>query len=223
MFEQEIEMEKKQSSAIPLLLMVGLIVGLVAVAVYFLAESRKVLAPAEATTIVENILKIQGPTTVSFHTGSVKERYDENAHDARYKLLEKISVVKIGKTKAEHTPVSLTPKGTELLQQIADVKQSKDDDGNVAYVVPLASRKLVQVSKITMSGPERATVEYSWRWAPNALGEGFDAAGSGLTGLNTWDRATLIDKYGARFYHEPPTQVTVNLMKTQQGWQIATE
>lgn len=223
MFEQEIEMEKKQSSAVPLLLMVGLIIGLVGVAIYFLAESRKTLAPAEATTVVENILKVQGPTTVSFHTGSVKERYDENAEDARYKLLGRIGVITIGKTKAEHTPVALTAKGTELLQQIADVKQTKDDDGNVAYVVPLATRKLVEVSKITMSGPERAAVEFSWRWAPNALGEGFDAAGSALTGMNTWDRTNLIDKYGARFYHEPPTKVTVNLMKAKEGWQIATE
>ena len=43
MFEQEIEMEKRESSVIPLLMIVGLIVSIVGIAVYYLLENRKVL------------------------------------------------------------------------------------------------------------------------------------------------------------------------------------
>ena len=223
MFEQEIELEKKQSGTLPLLLMVSLIVALVGVAVYFLAESRKVLAPSEAATVVTNILDAQSPPTVSFHTGLVKEGYVESPRDVRYKALEKAGLLKVGKTKSDKAPVTLTAKGNELLKQIPGVKQSKDPDGTEAYVVPLAARKLVEISKITMNGPERAKVQFVWRWEPNALGESFDAAGSMLSGFKTPDRVQLIDKYGARFYHDAPTKVVIALVKAQQGWQAATE
>jgi hypothetical protein len=33
----------------------------------------------------------------------------------------------------------------------------------------------------------------------------------------------LIDKYGADFYHAAPTRASVNLMRTDKGWKIATE
>lgn len=223
MFEQEIELEKKQSTAIPLLLIVGLILGLVGLAVYFLMESRKVLANEEATQVVAKILETQGPTTVTFHTGLVKDRYDENPRDPRYKLLEKAGVISIGKTKDEKTPVGLTSKGEELMKQISGVKATKDEDGNQAFVVPLADRKLLQVSKVTMNGPARAAIQYTWKWQPNVLGEYFDASNGKLSSFSTWDRVALIDKFGARFYQDPPTTVTTNVAKTSQGWQIATE
>ena len=39
-------------------------------------------------------------------------------------------------------------------------------------------------------------------------GDLFDAAGPAVKAFNTWDRSTLIDKYGANFYHDPaPTRV----------------
>ena len=223
MFEQEIELEKKQSTAIPLLLIVGLIVGLVGVAVYFLMESRKVLSNQEATQVVTNILETQGPTVVAFHTGMVKDRSDETTKDARYRLLEKAGIITIGKAKGDTTPVSLTPKGEEIIGQIAGMKKSKADDGSDAYVVPLASRKLLQVLKVTMNGPERAAIEYTWKWQANPLGEYFDASNGKLSSFSTWDRVALIDKFGARFYAEPPTTVTTAVVKTSQGWQIATE
>lgn len=223
MFEQEIELEKKQSGMLPLLLMVALIVALVGVTGYFLFESRKVLAPAEASTVVTTILDAQSPPTVSFHTGLVKEGYVENPRDVRYQALERAGLLKVGKTKGTKDPVTLTPKGSVLLKQIPGVKQSKDPDGTEAYEVPLAARKLVEVSKITMHGPERAVVQFTWRWEPNPLGESFDAAGSMLAGFKTLDRVQLIDKYGARFYHDAPTKVTIALIKAQHGWQAATE
>lgn len=223
MFEQEIEMEKKQGSAIPLMLMVGLIVILVGVAGYFVAQSRKVLTKTDAGTAVTNILAAQGPVTVTFHTGMVRDGYSESPTDTRYKLLQKAGIITIGKAKGDKIPVTLTAKGSDLLKQIQGVKQTTEDNETVKFEVPLASRKLVEVSQVTMNGPERATVQFTWKWAPNALGEDFDAAGSLVGGFNTWDRVSLIDKYGARFYHEAPTKVAIALVKADQGWQPATE
>jgi len=223
MFEQEIELEKRQSSAVPLLIIVVLIIALVGITVHFLMESRKVLAPADAAQVVTKILNEQGPTTVSFHTGLVGERFDESPTDARYRLLEKAGVLTVKKERGENMRVSLTPHGEELLKQISGVKQTKEDKGTESYVVPLATRKLVSVSKITMSGPERATIGYSWRWEPNALGQSFDASGGKLSDFNSYDRVALIDKFGARFYDEPPTPVSTVVVKSPQGWQIATE
>ena len=224
MFEQEIELEKKQSSAVPLLIIVTLIVALVGITVYFLNESRKVLTPAEAAQVVTKILGDQGPTTVSFHTGLLEERFDESSTDARYKLLEKAGVLTVKKErKGDKSRVTLTPQGEELLKQIPGVKKTDEDNGIESYVVPLATRKLLSVSKVTMSGPERATIAYSWRWEPNALGQHFDASGGKLSDFNTYDRVALIDKFGARFYDEPPTSVATVVVKGSQGWQIATE
>jgi predicted transcriptional regulator len=222
MFEQELELEKKQSAAIPLLLIVGCIIALVGVAAYYLAQSRKVLTTPEATTAVSEILKTQGPTTVTFHTGLVAKNFDDDPHDARYRLLEKAGVISISKDKGPKAKISVTAKGEEMLKAISGVKHTEDKDGDT-YVVPLADRKLLSVSNIKMFGPERANVQYSWKWAPNAIGEYFDASGGKLSDFNTWDRMSLIDKYGARFYEEPPTTVTVAMAKTDKGWQLATE
>jgi len=224
MFEQEIEMEKQQSSALPLLLIVGAIVGLVAVSGYFLVQSRRTLSPTEATQVVNDVLKAQGPTTVTFHIGDVKERSDESVKDARYRLLEKSGLINIGKTRGEKTPVSLTPQGEELLKQIAGVTRTKNDDGEEALVVPLATRKLLQVLKVKMNGPERAAIQYSWKWQTNAVGDNFDVSTGKLSEFNTWDRIALIDKFGARTYQDPPVTVVTVVSKNQQGtWQIANE
>jgi len=216
MFEQEMELEKRESSIVPLLLIVTLIVAVVAVSLYFVAESRKVLTMTEATPVVLAALDNQGPATVRFQTGFVGGRL----HDPHYRLLEKAGYIKIGKDNKGKTPVSLTPQGQSLLGEIAGVKKSKDKDGNDEYVVPLAQRKLVEIGKITMLTPSRATVEYSWKWEPNPAGDLFDAAGPAVKSFNTWDRAALIDKYGAHFYHAAPTKVALSLVKSDKGWQV---
>jgi flagellar basal body-associated protein FliL len=69
MFEQEIEMEKRTSSIVPLLLIVSLIVAVVGVSIYFVIQSRKVLTTAEANSVVTGILDGQGPITLRFQTG----------------------------------------------------------------------------------------------------------------------------------------------------------
>ena len=222
MFEQEIEMEKRTSSIVPLLLIVSLIVAVVGVSIYFVIQSRKVLGTAEANSVVAGILDGQGPITLRFQTGIVKAV--DKPRDPHYRLLEKAGYIKIGKdTSDSKTPVSLTPKGATFLAELAGVKKSKDKDGNDQYAVPLAQRKLVSVNKVTMLTPSKATVEYTWKWETNKAGDMFDAAGPAVKAFNTWDRSTLINKYGAHFYHEPPTKVVLALMKTDKGWQIATE
>jgi hypothetical protein len=81
----------------------------------------------------------------------------------------------------------------------------------------------VEIGKITMLSPSRAIVEYSWKWEPTMAGELFDASGPVVKGFNTWDRSTLIEKYGANFYHEVPTKVAAALVKTDKGWQLSTD
>lgn len=223
MFEQEIELEKKTSSIVPLLLIVALIIAVVGVALYFVAESKKVLSAAEASPVVLASLENQPAPTLRFQTGVIKASVSEKPHDPHYRLLEKQGFLKIGKDQNWKTPVSLTPQGQAFLSEIAGVKQSKDKDGNTEYMVPLAQRKLVELGKITMVTPSKAAVEYSWKWETTKAGDLFDAAGPVVKGFNTWDRATLIEKYGANFYHAAPTKVTVALVKTDKGWQVSTE
>ena len=74
-----------------------------------------------------------------------------------------------------------------------------------------------------MLSPSRATVEYFWKWEPTKGGDLFDAAGPAVKAFNTWDRSTLIEKYGANFYHAAPTKVTVLLVKDAKGLGISNE
>jgi len=222
MFEQEVELEKQQSAAVPLVLIAAAIVVAVAFAGYYTVQSRKVLTTPEAANMVIEVLKAQAPTSVSFHTGMIVPDFSESPMDPRYRLLDRIGVITIGKAKGSRTPVSLSPKGEQLLKQIAGVKTSKDSDGNESYVVPLATRKLVDVANVSMDGVGRATVQYTWRWEPNALGDRFDNAGPDVQSFGSWDRQALIDKHGARFYHDVPTKVTIAVVKTSEGWQPAT-
>ncbi len=223
MFEQEMEMEERRGSFVPLLLIICLIVSFVTVATYFVLQSRRVLTTQETSPIITAALESEGPAMVHFHTGIIKASVEEKPHDPHYRLLEKMGFLKIGKDVGYKTPVSLTPKGEAFLKQLAGVKEEKDKDGTEAYSVPLARRRLVEISKITMVNPNRALVNYSWKWDTTAAGELFDAAGATVKGFNTWDRSTLISKYGAAFYHGEPTKVTLALTKGDNGWQVASE
>jgi hypothetical protein len=223
MFEQELALEKKSSSILPLLLLVGLIVGIVGVSLYFVAESRRVLTAAEATPIVSASLDNQPAPTLRFQTGDLDANVSDKVREPHYRLLEKQGLIKIGKAHKGNIPVALTPEGQAFLGEIAGVKQSKNKDGNLEYVVPMGQRKLVEMGKITMLTPGKAAVEYSWKWEPTKAGDLFDAAGPAVKAFNTWDRATLIERYGAHFYHAAPTTVTVALVRTESGWQVSTE
>jgi len=226
MFEQELEMEKRQNSVVPLLLIVALILAILGVAGYFLLESRKVLSSAEAGSLAAGVLKAQGPATITFHTGMVKGSVDDKPHDPHYRLLEKAGLIRLGKDTGAYgtiTPVQLTAEGQKLLSDISGVTKGKEKDGTEVYSVPLAERNLIEVSKVTMLNPSHAMVDIVWKWEPNKLGNLFDASGSMMKTFNTYDRAILIQKYGANFYHGDPTKVTLAMMKNDKGWQIATE
>lgn len=223
MFEQEIEMEKKTSTIVPLLLIVVLIIAVVGVALYFVAESKKVLTAAEASPVVITSLDSQAAPMLRFQTGVIKANVSEKPRDPHYRLLEKEGFLKIGKEQNYKIPVVLTAKGEAFLGEVAGVKQSKDKDGNTQYIVPLAQRKLLEVGKITMLTPSRAAVEYTWKWETTKAGDLFDASGPAVKAFNTWDRSTLIERYGANFYHADPTKITVAMVKTDKGWQVSTE
>jgi len=41
--------------------------------------------------------------------------------------------------------------------------------------------------------------------------------------FNAWDRATLIDNYGAKFYHGQPTKATMSFVREGQEWHVVSE
>jgi len=227
MFEQEIEFEKRSSSVVPLLLIVALILAIVGVAGYYLVQNRKVLSMQEATQVAASVLQNQAPPQLSFHTGFVKSSVNDNPQGVHYKLLQKAGLINLGKptgTYGTTIPVTLTVAGQEFFKRIDGVTTVKEKDGTDLYVVPVAQRKLESVSNITMISPIRATISMKWSWKTNALGELLDASGPTVKSFNSWDRATLIQKYGADFYHGAPTEVTIALAKADNGtWQVATE
>jgi hypothetical protein len=222
MFEQEIAMEKQQSSVLPLLLIITLIVSLVGVAAYYVIENRKVLASEDAVTLVNASLKSQEPAAIHFQTGAVASSVDDKPHDPHYRLLEKAGLLKVGKETGRTTAIVLTPKGEELLSQIPGItKTKKADDGSQAYIVPLAGRKLVGTPKVTMTSMGHAIIEFTWVWEPNQLGEIFNASGPAVQSFNTWDRGTLIDKYSVKFYHGEPTRASLACVRSEKGWELA--
>jgi hypothetical protein len=222
MFEQEIEMEQRQSSVVPLLLIIAMILAFVGVAAYYVIQNQKTLPAAEAALLIEQSLKADGPATIHFESGKVVASVQERPQDANYRLFEKAGLLKLGEDNGHFTPVELTAAGRKMLDEIPGVTNTKDAKGDsVEHVVPIAERKLVGTPKVTMTGMGRATAEFTWAWEPNKMGELLDASGPLVKSFSTWDRATLIDKYGAKFYHGEPNKVTTAFVRGDKGWQIA--
>jgi hypothetical protein len=226
MFEQELELEQKSSTVVPLLLILALAGVIIGTAGYWFVQSRKVLTQPDATNVVTAILKAQGPAVLRFHTGTVKSSINEKPRDPHYKLLEKAGLVKVTtpKGKSEVYNIALTPKGEKELTAFPEFQKSQEKDGTLALTVPLARRQLVEVTKVTMNGPSLARVEYTWKWDPTPVGDLFDANGQLVKGFNIWETQTLIEKYGAAFYHGENKRVGVNLVKTDKGgWHVMSE
>lgn len=221
MFEAEVEMEKR-SSFLPLLLMVSLVAGIVGIASYlvFQVRAKTPLSAQQASGIVTAALQGPGPAVVHFRTGLVMPSADETPGDAHYRLLEKAGIIQSAKAAHRGEMVSLTPAGERLMTALPNIKKWKETDGTFSYQVPLAQRQLVSIAGITMNGVNNAMVEYTWKWAPNQLGEVFDVGGPLVKSFNLWDRQTLIDKYEADFYHGNPTKSTLALVRTDQGWRL---
>ncbi|HVP65270.1 MAG TPA: hypothetical protein VMT82_10250 [candidate division Zixibacteria bacterium] len=223
MFEEELELEKKEGSSFgPLIVIVLLGVLIFGGAGYLIYQSRQTLKTDEAAQVVSKMLSERPPSTVSFHTGTVSSSMFDSTEDPHYRLLAKAGILKMEKIKkSANLKVSLTPDGDTLLTSLQSKKTEKGEE--TEYKVPLATRKLVNVTQITKVAPNRFVVSYTWQWVPNKLGDDFDAAGNLVKGFNTWDRQQLIDKHGAAFYHQAPEQSAVTVMKGTNGWELATE
>jgi len=224
LFAAEIEMESKSSNFLPVVLILALILVVGGTIVYFVKGARDVLTVPVATTAINQILQAQGPSTVRFSTGTVVQSINEKPLDPHYKLLAKAGIVTTKPKGYTSLIVALNPAGEKLFSEIAGVQKATNPDKTVTYVVPLAERKLVEVNKVTMIKPHLAQVEYTWKWAPNRLGQEFDASGSLVKSFATWDRATLIKTYGVDFYGAAPTKATIVLMEGKDGnWKPYTE
>ncbi len=176
--------------------------------------------------MVGDLLKAQGPVTLRFHTGEVKSSINEKPRDPHYRLLEKAGFVKVTpeKKKSDIFDIALTAKGEKELTAFPEFAKSKEKDGSELLVVPLARRKLLQVSKVTMNGPSLAKVEYTWQWETTPLGDLFDANSPDVKKFNIWDTQALIDKYGANFYHSEAKRAMITLVKNDNGtWRMLNE
>jgi hypothetical protein len=217
LFAAEVEMEKKSSSLGPLIMVLALVAVVGGTIFYFIKTAREVLTQPVAQVAINNILKAQGEGRITFSVGTVVSSVNEKPNDPHYKLLAKAGILDV-KQKSYNTIIAtVTSAGQRVLSDIPGVEKGKNPDGNVTYRVPLATRKLVQIDKITMIKPHLAKVDYAWKWDPNRLGKEFDASGELVHNFNTWDRGTLIKSYGVDFYGAAPTKASVVLMETKDG------
>jgi hypothetical protein len=217
MFEQEIELEKKEGSSFGPVLIIFLLIGLFVGGIGFvIIQSRQTVKPEEATAAIQTKLKA-APVSVTFRTGNVS---NTSANDPQYKLLEKAGILKIGKGKGYASQVDLTPAGKELLASLPNVKGVPDSEkATIVYNLPLASRKLVSVGKVTKLNHDKVQVQYTWAWQTTKAGELFDIAGKFVQSLPAYNRAMLIDQHGANFYHSAPSGAAIVLKKGDEGWE----
>lgn len=225
MFEEEIAMEQKESSIVPLLLILclaGVIVGSV---VYWVIQSRKTMSPEQANAAISEILKKQGPVTLIFRTGKVEPSINEKPRDPHYKLMEKAGLLKTSDIKGKDlVNVALTPDGEKMISSIPELRKRDDKDGTTVYFLPLASKKIVAVNKVTMSGPNVAHIEYTWQWAPTPAGEIFDTNSKFVKTFNIWETQTLISKYDVNYYHGEPAKASINMVRGDNDqWRVAQE
>lgn len=82
---------------------------------------------------------------------------------------------------------------------------------------------MAQILHLEVAIPGRATVEFTWRWAPNVLGERFDAWGADVRSFSTDEQMQLMDEYGVRFYRQAPQRAVVALEKSPRGWRLAND
>ena len=169
LFAAEIAMEGKSSNFFPLVLILGLIIVVGGTIYYFVKGAQDVLTASAATASVNKILASQSSATIRFSTGTVTSSVNEKPLDPHYKLLAKAGVVNTKPKGGNALIVDLTGPGESLLGGITDIQKSKNADGTTTYLVPLATRGLVSIDKITMIKPHLAQVDYTWKWVPNRL------------------------------------------------------
>ena len=220
MFETEIEMEKKQGGGFgPVLIIILMVVVVVGGVGYMIWQGRQTLKPEEAAQVLTASLMQKGPAAVKFHTGLITYKVNDTATDPHFKLLAKLGIVTTKPAKDGALQVDLTADGEKRITSIPEF-QKKEDEGVIAYKVPLAMKEVVKVDKVTWVSPTAANVEYTWQWKPNDLGKEFDASGDTVKTFNTWDRSVLIQKYGVDFYSAAPMKETVRMTKKDGKWQL---
>jgi hypothetical protein len=219
MFEQAIEMEKKEGSwfapLLIILVLVGVFVGGFFVVIF---QGKQTLKPEEAASAIDARLKTSAPVTVTFHTGVVSYTAADKPSDPQYKLFENAGILTIAKAKGYAAQVDLTPAGKQFLASLANVQVQPDADNTTTYTLPLASRKLVSVNKVLKLTSDRFQVEYTWAWQTTKAGDMFDIPGRLVQELPSYERSVLIDQHGASYFHGEPSQATLLLMKRDKGW-----
>ena len=224
MFEEELELEKKESSLIPMILIFALVAAIVGTAVYFINQARQKLTPEQAAAVVQKILVARGPATTHFDAGVIKPSVEESPQDANYRILEKAGIVELAKpAKDGSVKISLTKDGETQLAAFPELKKREMKDGTIAYTVPLAERTLVKVDSVEMKSPTVAQVTYEWAWKTNKVGDAFDADSDLIKSFKVWDRQKLIDKFGADFYHGPNQKNTIIVVKEGDNWNISNQ
>jgi arginine repressor len=221
LFEEETKLEQSGVS-FRLIAIMAVIVAIGAGIAYYFVSQRKDLSAAEATPAIVNALRARGPAVIAFKVGHVEPSVSEKPRDPHYRLLEKAGIITIKDDKKGGIYSAVTPDGERLVSALAEFKKLKNTDGTQTYVVPLASREIVSVDRITPQGVNAAHVDFTWRWKPNVLGQRFDASGELVHKFNTWDRATLIKDYGVDFFGETKKSSTY-MVRGEKGWEIGTE
>lgn len=216
MFEQEIKMEERSSSVGPILLIAAVCLTIVATVVYVMHEARKGMTQAEAKHAVTAMLAAKGPALLHFRTGMVTPTATDKPSAPHYKLLQAAQVVTLEK-KDGGMQVTLTEDGAKLLAGIPGTTHMKNADGTEEYAVPLGTRELVAVTGVKVISPSAATILYSWKWHPTAMGDVFDLAGGYVSGMDVWERAELA-KDGADLFHSAAIPDEYNATS---GWQLA--
>lgn len=223
MFEEELELEKKEFGLVPMLMVGALVTAIGLGAAFIYKETRRQFTADQGKQVANAVLAAQGPAVAHFHTGQVKSTNDERPDAAQYRLLAKAGILQVGKEANGKFPVKLTASGEKLFADIPGVRHAEDASRATAYNVPLAERYLVDVAAGTMLVPTRAQFDYRWKWTPNSLGEIYDASGKLVQSFNTWDRQTLIDKNNVKFYHGDPQKNTLHVVWQNDTWQTAKE
>lgn len=220
MFEEELKLEKQSSSIGPMIMIAALVLVLVGGIGFVIFQSNRQLKPEAAAKAIEQNLEARGPATTQFMTGSIGW---SEATEPHYTVLEKAGLISVSKPdKNARKNIKLTADGEKALAAFPEFAPQKDKDGTATYRIPLATRKLVKVEKVTMKTPSIAVVEYTWKWEPNKMGELFDASGKQLQALPSYQRATVIQKHGGDYYSQP-TKVTVKLVNGSKGWAVSND
>jgi hypothetical protein len=211
------------SSSIRFLVILFVVILAGAGAFYWLLSTQKPLNTEQATAALTEILKHQRPASVQFRAGEVQASVDVKPSDPHYALLQKAGYLKVSKMTGGRSKVEITPVGQEVFAKLTGLQKTKQADGTEAYRVPLATRELVSVDKVTMTSHSTAKVLYQWKWVPNQVGDNFDTDGKLVAGFNNWDKQKLIENGGVDFYHGAPTRSTIDLIRDKGGWQILTQ